>query len=395
MTIRKWTTAIVFVFLSIPAAFSTQKDFVENLAHYLQLPEEINEQDAAKLRQLKASAESQQVSQEQRKQAYRDLFGLMMHIQGGNPPTPVMDYWVQTAVSWSCPGGVTPNHRQVLNPGELGHVVKRGKGKIAMILIPDAAFDGSVFDRFMERNLDNYTMYAITLPGFGKAGLPPVFEHRDYAETRLWKNAEKGIMNLMKREKLDRPVLLGHQAGAYLAMRTALDHSDVIGKVVVLNGLLYAPMSTASKPAGDWSLSERKVMANFFLPIELFPKPSTECYRDYLQSFASMLCKDPERARSLTAAAAQSDAHIVWDYYAELLTTDLSSDISKLRTPLLVIPSVPDDGLPKTPMSQVPVKQWEAVKSSSIRVVPFENTRALATEDSPEKLDQILLEFLR
>ncbi len=385
----------LFAFLFLTTAFAAGNDFVAGLGRYLQITNKIKEQDNIRLAELKAKAESADLSVDQRKQAYKQLFSSMMILQGGNTPPARLDSMAQTAVSWYCPDKAPAVSRKSAKPGELGNVRKSGNGKIRMIIIPDVGFDGSVFESFMQRNQNRYTMYSVTLPGFGIAAMPPTFPHRDYAALRLWKNAETAILNLIDQEKLVKPVLMGHQGGAYLALRIALDHPKAIGRVVTLNGLLYAPLSTSSKPAGNLTLDERAQLAKLFLPIELFPRPSADCYYNFLQSYSSMLCKNPETAKTLSRSASQSDAHIVWDYYAELMTTDLTDEIQKFSNPLLVIPSIPDDAMPKNPMAEAALKQWQNVKLSSLRMVPFESTRSFATEDQPEKLDRLLLEFLQ
>src|SRR5688500_2392184 len=43
------------------------------------------------------------------------------------------------------------------------HVEVRGKGPIQMVLIPGLLSDWTVFESFMERNGERYTMYAVTL----------------------------------------------------------------------------------------------------------------------------------------------------------------------------------------------------------------------------------------
>ena len=107
-----------------------------------------------------------------------------------------------------------------------------------------------------------------------------------------------------------------------------------------------------------------------------------------------MLCKNPDRSKILTENIARSDAHVVWDHYAELFATDLTEEIQKIKVPLLVIPSVPDPELPSAAMMFPGMEQWKQVSFPLLKVVPFENTRSFATEDNPEKLDKTIVEFL-
>jgi pimeloyl-ACP methyl ester carboxylesterase len=196
-------------------------------------------------------------------------------------------------------------------------------------------------------------------------------------------------VNLIREKNLKTPVIVGHQGGAYLALRLALDHPDHIRGAVVLNGLLYAPMPSEKDPSGKLTPELRKTMAEVFLPIELFPRPSRECFTKYWENMGGTMSKDPKRNLQLAQNGGKSDAHLTWDYGAELITTDLSNEIMQLKIPTLVIPSITD---PKTPSTAV--TQWKTVQSESVNVIPMENVGTFAMDDNPELFDKLLLEFV-
>ena len=122
--------------------------------------------------------------------------------------------------------------------GHLGNFVKRGNGPVPMILIPGAAFDRTVWDTFMKRNADRYTMYAVTQAGYGGTPPPPMPEKVDDFEGMEWTRGFcRSLLDLITREKLDRPVLVAHHfmADGY-ALRLALDDADLVRGVVVVAG---------------------------------------------------------------------------------------------------------------------------------------------------------------
>src|SRR5262245_47521140 len=61
-------------------------------------------------------------------------------------------------------GAVTP----------LGHVEVRGTGPVPVVLIPNLVMDWTIFESFMQRNSEKFTMYAVTLPGFAGSAPPPM-----------------------------------------------------------------------------------------------------------------------------------------------------------------------------------------------------------------------------
>jgi hypothetical protein len=93
-----------------------------------------------------------------------------------------------------------------------------------------------------------------------------------------------------------------------------------------------------------------------------------------------------------------STSHTWWNYYAELMTTDLSDQMKSSKVPMLVLPSIHDKESPGNSSSQMTVEQWKdfakANPSAPIQITLMEDSRSYATEDQPEKLDQVISAWL-
>lgn len=101
--------------------------------------------------------------------------------------------------------------------GELQEVKKYGYGKQNLILIPGLGFDASVFKDFMEANKANYTMYAITIPGYGKTKAPPMpVEGTSYGEQSWNKGVIQGLIKFIEKEKIQKPVIVGQIGRAHV-----------------------------------------------------------------------------------------------------------------------------------------------------------------------------------
>ena len=115
---------------------------------------------------------------------------------------------------------------------------KFGKGKKTLLLLPGWGFDARVFQGFIEKNLEKYTMYALTLPGYGDTKaypMPPV--ESSYGDGNWTNGVLKGLLHLIESEKLQRPVLVAHFAVAtHVAMEMAARHSEKLEKVVIVGG---------------------------------------------------------------------------------------------------------------------------------------------------------------
>jgi pimeloyl-ACP methyl ester carboxylesterase len=387
-----WILIASFSRFAYPMESQSNRKAVEQVVHSLGLDQKASQQDIAELADLKTKAEAPNLTDQERLQAYKSLFAFMCKLEGMDAPDSFLESKAQIAVGWS----PTIHKTQTVFPSvQLAHVETRGTGKIPMILIPDIGYSWNVFESFVQRNSTRYKMYAITLPGFAGTGSPKTPELRDYTQMPLWKNAEAAVLKLIETEKLNKPILVGHQAGGYLAMKLALDHPEMIGSVVVMNALLYMPLPSHSDPSKPASAEERAERLKKSLPIELFPYPSNFRYQKSMEQYGPMFCKDPQRQQFLLQMLSSSDAHTSWNYFAELMSTDLSSDIKTLNVPLLSIPSVPDEKLEGGAENfKINSTQWENLNVSLITVVPFKDTRAFVTEDNPLQLDSAISNFV-
>jgi pimeloyl-ACP methyl ester carboxylesterase len=374
--------AVVLVMLSV-AAFggSGERQFFESQIRYWGVEAKVSAGDVDKLVQLKQKTDAPGLTQEERTKAYEELFHFVQKVRGlpeGRVPA------ATAAGFWN------PQQRveivRTAKPHQLGNFQKRGSGSVPMILIPDLGADWSVFDSFMQRNQSKFTFFAVTLSGFGDTAPPTRASKLDYSNTVWWNNAEAAILDLITNKKIDRPVILGHQAGAYLAMKVALSHPDRVRGAVVLNGLLYMAHPAIPQNA---TLPERAKIVNSWTPVDLFPNPTREQYRNFYRQGVSWLCKDKNRQEQLVDLLSRTSSSTWWNYFAELATTDVSNQMKNLKVSMLVLPSVYDSP-DQFKGSEVGLQQWKSFDHSAlpITVVPLENCRAYAMDDQPEKLDE-------
>ncbi|MCI0614731.1 alpha/beta hydrolase, partial [bacterium] len=341
-----------------------------------------------KLVDLKQKADAPGLITEQRTQAYTDLFQFVQKVRGfpeGKVPAAMAaSNWTER-VSPISPASISAK------PNQLGNFKKQGTGKIQMILIPDLGADSSVYDSFMQRNNSQYTFYAVTLPGFGGTAPPPPRNKLDFGAMKWWNNAEAAILDLITKQKIDHPLILGHQAGSYLAMKLAIEKPQLVRGAIVLNGLLYAEIPGMQKTA---SHEERAAIANTWTPVELFPTPSQERYRSFIEQGQAWFCKDKAQQAKFSELASKDKASTWWNYFGELATTNLTNDMKSLKAPMLVLPSVHDSESPGFQNNKVALDQWSpldhSVSSLPITVVRMEDCRAYATEDQPQKLDEAI-----
>lgn len=105
----------------------------------------------------------------------------------------------------------------------------------AIVLIPGLLSTGEVWETTVERYKDRYTLHVLTLAGFG--GPPPIgapFLSRVRDELI-------GYLRGVRIERIDKPILVGHSLGGFLALWVAATAPDLVGAVVAVDGVPFLP----------------------------------------------------------------------------------------------------------------------------------------------------------
>jgi pimeloyl-ACP methyl ester carboxylesterase len=375
------------------------------LLHYLELEGKVATPEFEQLIDLKLNTLVSDATPEQRQAAYKEFFVLLYRMQGNAPPQGEAEAQLaglaQTAASVpaTAPLSASGWATTTTPPGRFGHVEKLGHGPLPLILIPNQE-DWSVYKSFMERHAAQFTMYAVTLPGYGNTPPPPRPERMDFSQLAWWCNAEQAILNLIAEHKLVKPLLVGTMMGGYLAARVALHHPEQVRGAVLLNALVYAgePQPLAER------LRQAKQGLAAFPSSELLPwsrRPPAEAVRQAIEQNPQALtqiknwAQDAEVAKQLVINATTNNHPLTARYLNELATTDLTDELKKLRVPLLVIPALPDKDSPY--QGKVSLTQFEAVKAQQpalpLTIVPFEDVRSYILFEAATELGKAFEDF--
>ena len=382
---------------------------------YFKYESKLAPKEIDRLAELRVKVHSPSTSLEDRQAALKEFLTMLFRAAGTNPmpPEQALENFAKNTGQAThrlvndsgskTPGGSTPL-------GNLGAVEKRGRGPIPMILIADIRTDWSIYRSFMDRNAERYTMYAVTLPGYGGAPAPPRPETLDLKTTPWWDGAEKGVISLIEKNRLNKPVVVGMATSSFLATRLAVNYPDRVRAAVVIDGNVYAAFRSLANPDYPATLEERPDvlmkqpgaigMISEFLPALMPSRESAEARIKALppaqltQFFAGV--RDIERARALAIDAAALSDPRAYRYNVELFASDLTVALKNLKVPLLAIPAIHDDNSPG--QGGPAPSQWYEAKMKypaiPLTVVPFENTRTYVTEEAPQELDRAIESFL-
>jgi pimeloyl-ACP methyl ester carboxylesterase len=293
-----------------------------------------------------------------------------------------------------------PAGTEVAAFGTLGRVRKSGEGRRVMLLIPGIGFGDGVWSEFMERHRADYTMYAVTLPGFdGTAPLPMPPEGSKYADTPWMTSCTNAIRKLLDDEKIAKVTVVAHWAlASQIALRLALEAPDRIEAVVLISGVLRSYYESPPGMLG-WTPDQRAKFAEVMA--EKWFKTVTRRTWDDNNFMSYDYAVNPRRGLYLWREA-QTPHIAVWiRYLLEFYAIDLSTELKNLKVRTLVVRPGFDDPQfyvekDANYMRSLCHGSWTGAAELSdrleFRTIP--QSRLFVMFDQPEALDRAITEFL-
>lgn len=201
------------------------------------------------------------------------------------------------------------------------HVEVTGSGP-PMILVPGLGCSGRVWDTTVEHYRARYTVHVLTLAGFGGQPAAAPSEH-------LVADVRDELVAYLAARKLDRPVLVGHSLGGFVAYSVAAKVPERIGAVVAVDGVpflgeYFHPGATAETArAGAEKLRAHTASLDA-------PSFATET-----RAYLAMQIADPANVERVAADSVRSSPSVVGEAMFELLTTDLRPETARIVAPVL------------------------------------------------------------
>lgn len=107
----------------------------------------------------------------------------------------------------------------------------QGEGSQEILFLHGNGEDRRIFDSISRKLYSKYRIYRMDSRGHGKSSYVP-------GTLSIAQMAEDTVQ-VMQELNLNRPHLVGFSDGANVAMQVAIQHSDMIGKLVLVGGNLY------------------------------------------------------------------------------------------------------------------------------------------------------------
>ncbi len=191
-----------------------------------------------------------------------------------------------------------------------------------MILIPGLASPGEVWNSTVEHFQNRYACHVLTLAGF--AGQPAI-------QLPLIETARRQLVAYIRDNKLDRPIIVGHSLGGFLALDLAATEPDLVGPVISVDGVPFLP--ALFNPGATEEVARKQAEG---LRAKFAKESAEEFAAGNRRSLTTMITKAEDVDR-MAAAGAKSDPRAVGDAMAEMMSTDLRPAVSKIKVPVLLI----------------------------------------------------------
>jgi pimeloyl-ACP methyl ester carboxylesterase len=197
-----------------------------------------------------------------------------------------------------------------------------GMGNRPMILIPGLLSSGDVWDGVVEHFSSRYRLHVLTIAGF--AGVPAV-------DGPLLPRVRDELIAYMREERLDRPVVVGHSLGAFLAFWVASTVPDAVGPIVAVDGVPFLPaLANPLVKVADVNTQAEQMRT-------LYRSMTPEQLGLQTRMALAHMISDQANIARATGWAAQSAGRAAGQAVYEVMTTDLRGEVANIRSDVLLI----------------------------------------------------------
>ena len=193
-----------------------------------------------------------------------------------------------------------------------------------MLLIPGLASSGDTWTTTVAHLGTRCTCHVLTVAGF--AGTPPI-------GGPVFATVRRQLAEYIREQGLDRPVVIGHSLGGMLAMAVAADHPDLVGPLVIVDGMPFlAGPNMQVKNVEEARPAIAKMEA-------YMSKMTQEEWDAYAKSGASTryMATSATDADTLVKWSAATDRQTLIRALADAYGVDLREEIARITSPALVL----------------------------------------------------------
>ncbi len=274
-------------------------------------------------------------------------------------------------------GQIPQTHGEASVPAPF-QVERVGNGT-PMILIPGMTSSGAVWSGVVERYRDRYELHVLTLAGF--AGAPPL------ADGPFLPVVRDALLAYIRELEPERPILVGHSLGAFLAFWVAASSPDAVGPVIAVDGLPFLPALSDPGATPEAMAEPARQMQTFYATL------TPDQMEAQARMAATTMVRDRTHVEEIASWGRDSSPAAAGRALAELVTTDLRGEVSAIRSPVLLL--VAGGALPEAqrdPVVQRFQDQLSGIPAVEVSLAP--DARHFIMLDDPDLLFREMDRFL-
>lgn len=247
-----------------------------------------------------------------------------------------------------------------------------------MILIPGLASPGRIWESTLAHFHGEYETHVLTLAGF--AGQAPIDEELFLERVR------DDLARYIRDTELERPVIVGHSLGGFLALWLAASKPDLVGPVITVDGLPFLPAVFAGPEATPESMRPQAEI----MQTQMASQPP-EGFEQGQKAMMRTMITDTALADRVARWTSKSDPGTVAQAMYELFTVDLRPRLPEIRSPVLVYGSWIAYGAREQVLANF---QREFAAVPDVEIVLSETGRHFLMYDDPQGLHGAMAAFL-
>jgi N-formylmaleamate deformylase len=193
-----------------------------------------------------------------------------------------------------------------------------------IIFIPGLECSGAVWKDAVTHFSTSHTCYTLTLPGF--AGQPPV-NNDNILATVVTQLAE-----YIKANRLEKPVIVGHSLGGWVALSLEIRHPGVAGGLVIVSSAPFLPALAMGATIGVDSAAKIGRM----IKKSMVGQTSGQV-EAYQKMYLPTMIRDSARIAEVIKMAVLSDPPTQGEVMAELFSSDLRPSVDRIDCPVLAL----------------------------------------------------------
>jgi N-formylmaleamate deformylase len=241
-----------------------------------------------------------------------------------------------------------------------------GQGR-PVILIPGLGCPGAVWTQTTAHLAKTHQVHVLSLAGF--AGAKPI-------DRPIPSAVKDDVIAYVKEHNLEKPVIVGHSMGGFVALWIGEAAPELVGPIVVVDS---GPTLGGGDPdMVPYAKSKR----------DAYKTMTSQSFATTIRARFSPMFSDPKKQdhESILAAVTRSDQKAYADAFYEISTVDLRPQLGKLTMPTLVILADSPKANARVREHMKPVKKHE--------IVVLEKTRHFVMHDDFAGFSKALDKFL-